>query len=134
MFDPWTRRGVLRGSAAGLAALSMPGFLASCAKQDVQATLSSGGTPDNPFQQWFGIDEATIRRVMTELSSRGADHADLYFQHTRSNSIRLEDGLISEADFRDFTFTNAATMWAEADPSFFEGTVVEAAVKQISAK
>jgi predicted TIM-barrel fold metal-dependent hydrolase len=46
----------------------------------------------------------------------------------------VEDGLITEADFRDFTFTNAATMWAEADPSFFEGTVVETAVKQLSAK
>jgi TldD protein len=94
MYDSWTRRGLLRGSASGLAMLSMPGFLASCAKQGIQAT---GTTPGNPFQQWFGIDEGTIRAVMTELTSRGADQADLYFQHKRSHSIRLEDGLISEA-------------------------------------
>jgi len=92
---PWTRRGILQGSAAGLATLSMPGFLAGCAKTGAHATMA---TPDNPFQQWFGIDEATIRRVMTELTSRGADHADLYFQHSRSNSVRLEDGLISQAN------------------------------------
>ena len=46
----------------------------------------------------------------------------------------VEDGLINEADFRDFTFANAATMWAEADASFFEGTVVEGAVKALIAK
>jgi predicted TIM-barrel fold metal-dependent hydrolase len=43
----------------------------------------------------------------------------------------VDDGLISEADFRDFTFTNAATMWAESDPDFFAGTVIEAAVAEL---
>jgi TldD protein len=97
MNNPWTRRDLLHGTATGLAALSMPTFLASCAKQGIQPLASGTETPGNPFQLWFGIDEATIRRVMTELSARGADAADLYFQHTRSNSIRMEDGLISEA-------------------------------------
>ncbi len=40
----------------------------------------------------------------------------------------VDEGLIDEADFRAFTFANAATMWSEADPSFFSGTVLEAAV------
>jgi predicted TIM-barrel fold metal-dependent hydrolase len=43
----------------------------------------------------------------------------------------VEAGLLTEADFRDFTFANAATMWAEADPTFFEGTVVEEAVSDL---
>jgi predicted TIM-barrel fold metal-dependent hydrolase len=37
----------------------------------------------------------------------------------------LEDGLISEDDFRDFTFANPIRFWGEANPSFFKGTVVE---------
>ncbi|MEZ4290165.1 MAG: amidohydrolase family protein [Myxococcota bacterium] len=41
----------------------------------------------------------------------------------------VDRGLLTEADFRDFTFANAATMWAEPMPSFFEGTVVEESVK-----
>jgi hypothetical protein len=45
----------------------------------------------------------------------------------------VEKGLLSEADFKDFTFTNAATMWAEADPDFFQGTVVEDAVAELTA-
>ena len=43
----------------------------------------------------------------------------------------VDDGLISEVDFRDFTFVNAASMWKEADASFFAGTVVEEAVAQL---
>jgi hypothetical protein len=43
----------------------------------------------------------------------------------------VEDGLLTEADFRDFTFTNAATMWAESNPEFFEGTVVEKPVEEL---
>jgi predicted TIM-barrel fold metal-dependent hydrolase len=41
--------------------------------------------------------------------------------------------LLTEADFREFTFSNAATMWAEANPRFFEGTVVEKAVAELAA-
>jgi predicted TIM-barrel fold metal-dependent hydrolase len=43
----------------------------------------------------------------------------------------VDDGLLTEEDFRDFTFSNAATMWAEADPNFFKGTVVEKAVADL---
>jgi predicted TIM-barrel fold metal-dependent hydrolase len=45
----------------------------------------------------------------------------------------VEKGLLTETDFRDFSFTNAATMWAEASPTFFEGTVVEETVAQLIA-
>ncbi|MBK8263318.1 MAG: TldD/PmbA family protein [Nannocystis sp.] len=46
---------------------------------------------------WFSVDEATIHRVLAELTARGADAADLYFQHARSSSVTMEDGLISRA-------------------------------------
>jgi len=46
---------------------------------------------------WFGVDPGTVRRVLAELSSRGADDADLYFQSSRGNSIQLEDGIVSSA-------------------------------------
>jgi hypothetical protein len=36
----------------------------------------------------------------------------------------VEDGLITEADFRDFTFTNAVRLWGTQNPRFFDGTVV----------
>ena len=37
----------------------------------------------------------------------------------------VEDGLITEEDFRDFMFTNPVRFWGEANPNFFKGTAVE---------
>jgi len=94
-----SRRGLLKAAGAGVAALSMPAFVAGCAKSPELAAAADplAAPPANPFQQWFGIDEATIRQVMTELTARGADFADLYFQHSRTNTLSMEDGIISKA-------------------------------------
>ena len=50
-----------------------------------QATAVAEATPENPFMDWFGVDQATVAKVMSELTANGADAADLYFQHARSN-------------------------------------------------
>lgn len=94
----FSRRQFIASMGAGTAMLTLPGSLLGCAKQGMAGLGPGGGLPDDPFLSWFSIDEAIIRRVMTELTARGADHADLYFEHTRSNSIRLEDGLINQAN------------------------------------
>jgi TldD protein len=46
---------------------------------------------------WFSVDKSTLSRTLAELTARGADAADLYFQHRRDNSITMEDGIISRA-------------------------------------
>ncbi len=40
----------------------------------------------------------------------------------------VEKGVLSEEDFRDFTFTNPLKLWASLNPDFFKGTAIEAAV------
>jgi hypothetical protein len=40
----------------------------------------------------------------------------------------LDDGLITEDDFRQFVFINAASLHTALNPDFFKGTVVEDAV------
>ncbi len=40
----------------------------------------------------------------------------------------VEDGHATEADFRALTFGHAVSLWAGANPSFFDGTTVEEAV------
>jgi hypothetical protein len=45
----------------------------------------------------------------------------------------VEDGLLTEVDFRAFTFGNAVSLWAGGNPSFFDGTVVEAAARKEAA-
>jgi TldD protein len=89
---------MIKAAGAGTALLTVPNFLLACGGNGKAKTVATPTSlPANPFMDWFGIDEASIRRVMAELTSRGAKHADLYFQHTRSNSIRSEDGIISQA-------------------------------------
>ncbi len=89
------RREFLGSMAAGSAVLTMPAFLQGCAVPG--ATAAGRSTPDNPFMTWFGVDDTTTARVMSELTARGADAADLYFQHSRNNSLALEDGIVSKA-------------------------------------
>jgi hypothetical protein len=43
----------------------------------------------------------------------------------------VEHGLISEQDFREFTFSNAARLYAETNPNFFNGTGVAGAVSDL---
>lgn len=40
----------------------------------------------------------------------------------------LRKGFVTEHDFREFTFTNAAMLHTRNNPGFFKGTVVEQAV------
>ena len=42
----------------------------------------------------------------------------------------VEDGLVSEEDFKAFTFTNQVELHASMNPDFFKGTAVEAATKE----
>jgi predicted TIM-barrel fold metal-dependent hydrolase len=43
----------------------------------------------------------------------------------------VERGMISEADFRDFVFTNPARLWTALNPDFFKGTPAESAVARM---
>ena len=90
-----SRRDMLRASVTGTAVLTILSFLMTSGRLMSDELLTE--STDDVFRAWFGIDEAMISRVMSELMASGADFADVYLQHTRSNSIRMEDGLISAA-------------------------------------
>lgn len=89
------RRDFLKNVAAGSAIVSMPVFLEGCGV--LPAVQPAAKPPPNPFMAWFGIDAAAMSRVMAELTVNGADNADLYFQHTRSNFLTMENGIVSRA-------------------------------------
>ena len=52
----------------------------------------------HPFAALFGVDESVAAQALSEAMSRGAEFADLYFQHVRTTSLSLEDGIISSAN------------------------------------
>ena len=45
----------------------------------------------------------------------------------------VEHGMITEVDFREFTFENAARLHTAMNPHFFKGTVVEGPVTKLLA-
>ena len=46
----------------------------------------------------------------------------------------VEHGVLSVEEFREFTFVNPARLHVEANPDFFAGTTVEAAVREALAQ
>ena len=52
----------------------------------------------HPFATLFGVDETVAAQALSEAMGKGAEFADLYFQHVRSTSLSLEDGIISRAN------------------------------------
>jgi hypothetical protein len=45
----------------------------------------------------------------------------------------VEEEVMTDADFRDFVFTNPVTLWTGMNPDFFKGTVVEQEVDHLLA-
>ncbi len=46
----------------------------------------------------------------------------------------VEEGILSEEDFRDFVFGNPVRFWTSVNPHFFKGTAVEAPVQKLLAE
>ena len=49
------------------------------------------------FEGEFGITDELCRKVLAQAMSRGGDFADLFFEHTISNWVILEDGKVNRA-------------------------------------
>jgi len=49
------------------------------------------------FENEFGITDGLCQKVLAEALSKGGDFSDLFFEHTISNRIMLEDGKVNRA-------------------------------------
>ncbi|MBN1570767.1 MAG: TldD/PmbA family protein [Acidobacteria bacterium] len=49
------------------------------------------------FEREFGISDTVCRKVLAGALAKGGDYADLYFEHTISNYLILEDGKVNQA-------------------------------------
>ena len=58
--------------------------------------LVSAETPGY-FEREFGITDSACRRVLAAALAKGGDYADLFFEHTVSNYLILEDGKVNQA-------------------------------------
>jgi len=59
--------------------------------------LPPGAEAPGYFEREFGVTDALCRKVLAEALAKGGDFADLYFEHTLSNYLILEDGKVNRA-------------------------------------
>jgi len=88
---PITRRSFLRRAAGTTITAAMAPTLTSCISDITQAPKTGY------FESEFGITDSMCRKVLAEALSKGGDFADLYFEHTISNWVILEDGKVNQA-------------------------------------
>lgn len=82
-----TRRYFLKGTAMAAATVALPNAWYSLARAD------SPGY----FENEFGITDSMCQKVLTKALSKGGDFGELFFEHTISNWIMLEDGKVNRA-------------------------------------
>jgi len=86
-----SRRSFIKsGAAAAAATVAAPLLVRNWA---FPAPAAEAGT----FESGFGVTDALCRKVLAEAMSRGGDFADLFFEHTISNFLILEDGKVNRA-------------------------------------
>jgi TldD protein len=93
------RRDFVRVAAVGGTTLAVPLLLEGCTKMDMTKGPASAGGNDAlaPITTRYGMAPEDIRRAMEAALSRGGDYCDIYFQHTTSNVIGLEDDAVNRA-------------------------------------
>ncbi len=74
-------------AAVGAAGVMIPGSWA----------MLQGAEKAGYFEREFGISDGLCRKVLARALSKGGDFADLFFEHTISNYIVLEDGKVNRA-------------------------------------
>ena len=95
-----SRREFLSGAVmgAGLVALApaVPGFAEPLPPQalvPVRNALPGVFVP--PFFEVFGIDDAAAGRIMGRALRSGGDFAEVYFEHTVTDNLKLEEGKVT---------------------------------------
>lgn len=92
--NKFNRREFIRTGSIGLAGITIiPSFLHG----NILKALSFGG-PLKDYYNHFDVDQKIIHDVMAEALSRGGDYCDIYFEHSISNSIGLEDKIVNRAN------------------------------------
>ncbi len=100
--------------------LFVPNFYFGCEADD-RLSATAFDTRANPFG-------ARLNALFSsDIGHFDVIHMDRVLPHAWE---LVEDGVMTHADFRDFTFTNPARFWTANNPGFFAGTRVEAAVAE----
>ncbi len=91
-----SRRKFIQVGAGGLALVSIPYFFNAIA-----LFAMTGPNPQDAslsdFMEHFEVDEKIIKDVISAALEKGGDYCDVYFEHSISGSIGLEDDIVNRA-------------------------------------
>ena len=87
-----TRRSFLKTSAQAAAATVAAPYILSNGWYSFARPGKTGY-----FEAEFGITDSLCQKVLTKALAKGGDYADLFFEHTISNWLMLEDGKVNRA-------------------------------------
>ena len=86
------RRNFIRTGGLALAgAVAAPTFASDLTGNKEAAPVSSA-------MQHFGVTHADVRKTLTAALEKGGDYADLFFEHTYTNSVALQDGAVNRSN------------------------------------
>src|SRR5262249_39311949 len=114
--DEWEGSGITTSS--DIDAIFAANFWIGCEADDAMNRLAFGAVPGVRLNAVLGSDIGhwdvpDFREVLPELAEA------------------LEDGAMTPDDFADFTYRNAIRFLAGANPSFFDGTVLQAEAGEV---
>jgi predicted TIM-barrel fold metal-dependent hydrolase len=91
-----------------------------------------GCEADDPINAWaFDSKKNAYGARLSAIFSSDIGHWDVpdMREVTEEAHELVDDGLITEEDFRDFVFANPVKFWTGMNPDFFKGTVIESHIK-----
>ena len=78
------------GGITAAGSLVLPGFLQSCNGISLSDKAES-------YMAHFEVDHNLLNKVISAAMEKGADYADLFFEHTLANNTGLEDNKVNRA-------------------------------------
>lgn len=117
LLDEWERSGIKK--ADEISSIFTNQFYFGCEGDDPLTSLAfdgRGAPRDSKMHPLYGSDLS--HWDVPDMAQAAEEAYEL-----------VEDGLISESDFRELVFSNPVRFWTAANRDFFRGTTVESAVK-----
>ena len=90
------REFVRLGGITVAGSMVIPTLLNSCKRIIVSDSVAG-------YMEHFEVTAEQLQKVLATALEKGADYADLYFEHTVSNSLSLQDNEVNSA-YSDITF------------------------------
>ncbi|HCC51812.1 MAG TPA: peptidase U62, partial [Porphyromonadaceae bacterium] len=89
----FNRRNFIKAGGIMLGSLAAPSMFGNGNNNGA----STNASVMNFAMEHFGVTDSDLKKVLSAALEKGGNYADLFFEHTFSNSISLQDGAVNRA-------------------------------------